>query len=123
MRPRTRRLALFLCLALNACNGPRGPGALHDEAKGISETLDLLNDYRGDAKKCALIFVTGTKIPDAKTMSRYSFSLRGSHSASGTNATLPVVVYDESTGQEVGSFDWTFEKDGGRWKIKSLQLP
>jgi hypothetical protein len=114
---------LFLCLALAACSGRGRVGSLSDEAKGISESLDLLNDYRGDPKKCEQLFVAGTTLPDARVLSKYTFSLRGSQSASGTTVTLPVMVYDETAGQEVGVFDWTFEKDGGRWKIKSLQLP
>lgn len=116
--------ACLLCIAMSACSSKTtSVGSLNDAAKGISETLELLNEYRGDSRKTATLFATGTAVPDAAKLTKFSFSLRGSHSADGSSATLKVAIYDEAAGKDLGEFDWTFEKDGERWKIKSLQLP
>lgn len=115
---------IIVCVVLVGCSQKSGSvGSLNDAAQGISETLELLNEFRGDNKKTASLFAQGTSVPDGNKLSKYSFSLRGSHSIDGTSATLKVAIYDESAGKDLGEFDWTFEKDGQRWKIKSLQLP
>lgn len=109
---------------MSACSSKTASvGSLSGDAKGISETLELLNEFRGDSKKTATLFAKGASVPDANKLTKYSFALRGSHSADGKSATLKVAIYDESAGKDLGEFDWAFEKDGERWKIKSLQLP
>lgn len=120
-------LFLFLAIATASAVGcsisSSGVGSLNEEAKGVSMTLENLNDNRTDAKAISQFFVQGTAMPDMKKLGLYSYSFKGSQSVSASPATLKVNVYDEMGGKDMGDFDWTFEKVGDRWKIKAIQLP
>jgi hypothetical protein len=56
-------------------------------------------------------------------MGKFGYTVVGKPTVSGTTATAKVRVDPASGGATVGEVEWTFEKEGEKWKIKSAPLP
>jgi hypothetical protein len=87
----------------------------------ISLLIEDVNETAGDLKKMTSLFVKGSKPADLKKLDSQSFSIVGRPSVSGTSATAKVRV--DRAGKMLGEVDWTFEKDGDKWKVKAAPMP
>jgi hypothetical protein len=88
----------------------------------ISALIEEVNEGIGSAKEVDSLFVKGTK-PDMRKIGKFGYTVVGKPRVSGTTATAKVRVDPANGGATVGEVEWTFEKDGEKWKIKSAPLP
>jgi hypothetical protein len=114
---------LGLCLTIG-CGGadvkPLDMGG--PDGDKISALIEEVNEGIGSAKEVESLFVKGTK-PDTRKMGKFGYTVVGKPTVSGTTATAKVRVDPASGGATVGEVEWTFEKEGEKWKIKSAPLP
>lgn len=117
-----RLIPAALALALAGCGSGGDPKAPQQDAEAIA---GLVADA---AEKCSApqpakeLFVTP---PDRAALKRYAaltYEADGRPSVDGASATVPVKVFD-TAGRELGRVEWTFVKDGERWKLESAPLP
>jgi hypothetical protein len=120
---RTTLTALLLFLA-TGCGGssPTSIDLGGEDGREIAVLVEDLNDAKGNPKKTAGLFAAGAKPPDPKKLNQYEFSIVGKPSVSGESATCKVRV-DNAKGETAGEPEWSFVKDGGKWKIKDAPLP
>ncbi len=123
----TRFTVCAVLLALTACgcgSSPSDSKAGLDlggaDATAVATLVEDMNDAKGNAKKVAAMFVKGAA-PDAKKFNSYDFYIVGKPTVTGTDATCKVRV-DAAKGTK-GEQDWTFVKEGDKWKIKAAPLP
>ncbi len=93
-----------------------------EEATQIALLVEEVNEAAGNSQKLAGLFATGSAPSDAQKFTKYAFTIVGKASVSGTTGTIKVRV-DSAEGQKLGEQDWTFEKEGDKWKIKTAPLP
>ena len=85
-----------------------------------------LPDYAGDAKRFRGAFASGATPPADKERARFRqllFTPESPPVVSGDSATVRVRVRDDNSPQPLGALEWSFSKEGGKWKIKSAPLP
>lgn len=123
-------LILFVTLgclfALTGCGGDSGGKPLDmggEDGSKISTVIEDVNDAVGNTKQLDTLFVKGSKPSDPKKMVKYGYSIVGKPTVSGTTGTAKVRVDPAGGGATVGEVEWTFEKVGDAWKIKSAPLP
>jgi hypothetical protein len=59
-----------------------------------------------------------------KSYKNYTYSLTNRPDVGGTEVTAPIrVTTIKDKVQKTTTQDWTFEKEGAAWKIKSAPLP
>jgi hypothetical protein len=121
-------LAIFGFLFVLGC-GDSGPSTSKEgldlggaEANAIGMLLDDIAELGNNPKKVEAIFAKGAKPSDLKSYSKYGYSLVGKPSASGTTGTCKVRIDDLKSGEKVTEIDWTFEKEGDKWKVKTAPL-
>lgn len=124
------RVRIYLALVLGCCTvfvagcgggRPAGPLFQGDE-HGVATAVEDLNDAKTQAKKFAASFVAGAAPKDMKAFGPFEFYVAGKPDVSGATAKAKVSVRKQD-GTEVGTPEWSFEKDGDKWKIKSAPLP
>jgi hypothetical protein len=93
------------------------------EANAIGTLLDDFADMGSNPKKAEQLFVKGSKPADLKPFAKYSYSLVGKPSVSGSTGTCKIRIDVLKSGEKVGEQEWTFEKDGDKWQVKSAPLP
>lgn len=89
----------------------------------IASAIEEVNDAVGSPKKLDAMFVKGSKPSDPKKMAKCGFSIVGKPSVNGSTGTAKVRVDPAGGGQTLGEVEWTFEKNGDKWKIKTAPLP
>ena len=89
----------------------------------ISALIEEVNEGIGNPKEVDLLFAKGAKTTDHKKLVRCCFSIVGKPNVTGTTGTAKVRVDSAAGGQCLGEVEWTFEKDGDKWKIKAAPLP
>jgi hypothetical protein len=118
-------LAPLLLAAVLGCRGGASTKPLNmgsEDGQKIALVIEDMNDAKGDARKLTALFVPAAK-PDApKKFGPYAFYVVGKPSVSGTTATCKVRI-DRADGTQAGETEWSFEKAGDAWKIKSAPLP
>lgn len=116
--------AAFLTLFVLGCDGagtPKGPDMGSEDGLKVAGLIDELNDAVGNPRKIAALFATGGKLPDATRTKGLSFSVVNKPAVAGADATCKVRV--DRGGGKLGEQDWSFVKEGDKWKIKSAPLP
>lgn len=128
--PAVRRLAVSVpVLALAFAFGCGGSDAQQRLDMGgadgdqISSLIEEVNEAVGNPKKLDTLFVKGSKPADPKKFAKCGYSIAGKPSLSGATGTAKVRVDPAGGGQKLGDVEWTFEKEGDKWKIKSAPLP
>ncbi len=120
-------IPLFLASAcLLGCGGDADSKPLDmggADGDQISSLIEEVNEAVGNPKKLEALFVKGSKPADSKKMTKCSFSIVGKPSVSGSTGTAKVRIDPAGGGQTLGEPEWSFEKDGDTWKIKSAPLP
>lgn len=124
-RPIVPVAALAFALALGCGGGSDGQPLDMGGPDGdkISALIEDVNDAVGSPKKQDLLFAKGAKPADQKKFAKCAYSIVGRPSVSGGTATAKVRVDPASGGEKLGEVEWTFEKDGDKWKIKTAPLP
>jgi hypothetical protein len=117
-------LAVTLAL-LTGCGGTDGKplDMGGEDGSKISAVIEDVNDAVGNPKKLDTLFVKGAKPADPKKFAKCGYTIVGKPTVSGTTATAKVRIDPAGGGQSLGEQEWSFEKDGDKWKIKSAPLP
>lgn len=92
------------------------------DATAVATLVEDMNDANTSTKKLDALFVKGAKPTDLKKFSKCSFYISGKPSVSGSSATCKVRI-DDATGKTLGEPEWSFEKDGDKWKVKAAPMP
>ncbi len=119
-------VALVCLIAITGCGGDSGGQPLDmggEDGTKIATLLEDVNDAVGNPKKLDTLFAKGVKPADPKKFAKNSYSIVGKPSVSGTTATAKVRVDPAGGGTTLGEVEWTFEKDGDKWKIKNAPIP
>jgi hypothetical protein len=91
----------------------------------IEKIVGRFEDAVGTASGLKGVFAADAlpKGTAAKEYQKYSYHPVGKPEISGTTATARVKITNTKTGDEVSQQEWTFVKDGEKWKVKSAPLP
>ena len=118
-------LAVALALLAGCGGGTEGKALDMGGVDGskVATVIEDFNDAVGNRKKLDALFAKGAKPSDTKTLIKYTYSIVGKPSVSGTTATAKVRIDPTGGGPTLGEKEWSFEKDGDMWKIKSAPLP
>ena len=92
-----------------------------------TQLATLLTEFAdtGSATTMKPYFAVGSKVSPAehKKYVALVFEFDGKPEVNGNTATGTVKMRTSSDGKEMGSKEWTFVKEGDKWKIKSALLP
>lgn len=120
---RTILLAVLACVSVAGCGGG-DEKHVQSEREALDGVLSSFSDQAPNSKTLKVYFTDG-KAPDAKALRAYQgkmFSTADEPAVADAKATIKVTVADEKTGKNLGPFEWTFAKDGDKWKIESAPL-
>jgi hypothetical protein len=95
-----------------------------EDEKAVEAVFESVTEGDYSAKKLTPLFAAKT-LPDKGTlqkMQKLAINVGGKPVVNGSDATLPVNFADHS-GKSLGKTEWTFVKEGDRWKVKSAPLP
>ena len=93
------------------------------DANKVAAVVEEMNDAKGNAKKTAGLFATGTKPPEMKKIALYDFSVARKPAVTGDTANCKVRLDKAANGEQAGEVEWEFVKEGDKWKIKAAPLP
>jgi len=115
---------LLACLVISSgCGGTDQQDASGEEA-AVKEAISNFSDARRTAKGLAFLFVEGAT-PDVEILKRFAPYMPSASSVSvvGNLATVDVDLEELATGDLIGPAEWTLEKIGDQWKIKTCPFP
>jgi hypothetical protein len=118
-------LALALLAGLVGCRGadaPAPPGYGSEDGQQIARLVDELNEAKPDPGKLKKLY-PGAPAGATKQYDPYRYEVTGQPAVSGDTATAQIRIVKDTDGQERGTKEWTFEKVGGAWKVKTAPLP
>jgi len=97
---------------------------ISSEEAAVKEAISNFSEPWSNAKRFAALFVEGA-VPDASTLKRFEPYMPSASrvSVSGNLATVDVEFEELTTGNILGPAEWTLEKVGDQWKIKTCPLP
>ncbi len=95
-----------------------------DDGKQIADLVDRMNDESNATSRLKSIFAAGTAVDkkQTKTYPQYRYDLKGKVTVNGTTATGTVAI-EKQAGGDPSEKEWTFVKEGDKWKIKTAPLP
>lgn len=124
---RTRFTICVALLALAACGCGSSPSDTKTgldlggaDATAVATLVEDLNDAKGNPKKIAGMFAKGAA-PDAKKFNPFDYYIVGKPTVTGTDATCKIRL--DAKGATKGEQEWSFVKEGDKWKIKAAPLP
>ena len=114
---------LFLVLSGGCSSSPQGPDFGGEDGRQLAELVERMNDDTTSVAKLKETFVSGTPAAkkDVQTYRRYRYDLKQAN-VEGDTATATVLV-EKHTGGEPVEKNWSFVKEGEKWKIKAAPLP
>jgi hypothetical protein len=120
-------VALPAALLALGCGSPapQGPSYGSDDGKEIANVVARMSDENTPAE-LPRTFVAGAVPKDAKQAKRYStytYRVNGDPTINGAEATAKVTVRSVANSATTSDHEWTFAKEGDKWKIKSAPLP
>jgi hypothetical protein len=127
----TRRALLFLAAAAAVpaagCGGPDGhsppaPDFGSADGKQIAELVSELNEAKANPQRFRAVFAAPAPT-NGKAYDAFNFDVSGRPTVSGAQATATVKVRSDADQSERGEKEWTFVKEGDKWKIKDAPLP
>jgi hypothetical protein len=117
------RCNLIVLLALFAvgCGDSKSlpPDFGGEDGLSVVRCIEDVSEATTNQKKLNEMFATGASPLDVKKISGAMFSVVGKPTINGTTATAKVRI---EKGQLTKEQDWTFEKVGDKWKIKTAPL-
>ena len=127
MRTRITVCAVLLALLASGCgsapsDSKTGLDLGGADASAVAALVEDMNDAKGNPKKLATLFAKGAA-PDAKRFNAYELSIVGKPAVNGSEATCKVRADDAKTSATKGETEWSFVKEGDKWKIKAAPLP
>ena len=126
MKRNTRSiLAGVAAFALLGCGGSEKFGPPTGDEAEIRALVAQMGDASGNAKSFKEYFASGATVPTDKERERYRkylYDMMKSPSISGDTAKIQVRVRDDEKGP-LGTVEWAFVKEGGKWKAKSAPMP
>lgn len=118
-------IALFFAITIGCGTSEHKlPDFGGEDGKQIADLVEGLNDSASRLNELKAVFASGKKLTrtDTQRYSAYVYALTGTDAVtvSGDNATGMLVL--EKGGNKVEK-EWTFVKEGDKWKIKDAPLP
>ena len=115
-------------IALAGCgrgtNSKRGSVVSHTDNQQLAA---LVTEFADTGSPLTMVkhFVPGTKIgtADYRKYIAHNYRVDGKPAIEGDSATATVKVMAANDGREVGAKEWTFAKQGDKWKLRSAPLP
>jgi len=94
------------------------------EEAAIKEAVSNFSEPQSNAERFAALFVEGA-VPDAATLKQFQPYMPSASRVlvSDNLATVDVEFEELATGKILGPAEWTLEKIGDQWKIKTCPLP
>ncbi len=122
-----QRQSVFLLVAaflfLPGCGGGDGK-PVESEADGAAQVIREFDDYKGSQAGFTGVFAKGAAPAEAQRKRYLKYNVSpGKVTVTGETATVRVKVLDEPREKVLTEVDWTFVKEGGRWKLKAAPLP
>jgi hypothetical protein len=118
-------LVLVWAGALSGCGGSGG-GPAYGSADGdaIAERVESLSGDTTDDKALASHFAKGSapRAEELRQFRQYTFSVAENPAVAGDTATAKVQLAKADSGEETGTAQWTFVKEGNDWKVKTAPL-
>jgi hypothetical protein len=115
-------LVLLSASLVLGCGGTyRPPSYGSEEGRNIALFMEEFNEAISDARRFQNSFADKPTQP-MKVYSQFMYDVVGSPSIQGDQATAKIQIRTEG-GQDKGSLEWTFVKQGDKWKIKNAPLP
>lgn len=90
-----------------------------DDGRAVAELVEEMSDATSNTKKLNKLFANGSKPPELSKLKGCMFYIVGKPTVSGTSAEAKVKI---DKGAQSSEKDWTFEKVGDKWKIKTAPL-
>lgn len=114
---------LLTWIMICGCGGSKQQYTSGEEA-AVQEAISSFSDSRGTAERRAALFVEGA-VPDAATLKLFEPYMPSASrvSISANLATVDVEFEELATGNILGPAEWTLEKVGENWKIRTCPLP
>ncbi len=115
-------IAAIGLIVLAGCGGDEKREQSQKEA--LEGVLSSFGDQASNPKTLKVYFSDG-KAPAEKDLKAYqnkSYMVTEEPKVEGGIVTACVKVTDEKDGKELGTFTWTFTRDGEKWKIESAPL-
>ena len=117
---------LFVVALVSGCGSSGTPTGVLDmggaDATQVATIVEDANDAKGDTKKTAALFANGVKLPDPKRFAEHDYYVSGKPTVNGSEATC-IIRVDFAKGGTAGEVEWSFVKEGEKWKIKYAPLP
>lgn len=112
---------LFLTLFITGCGQKKSelPDMGGDDGRAVATLIEDINDAISSQKKLKELFAADAKLPELAKLKGCMFSVVGKPTMSGTSATAKVKI---EKGGQASEQEWTFEKVGDKWKIKTAPL-
>jgi len=114
---------LFASLVVLGCGG--APAARNPDEVAICTLPSVVSEEAAHEKAFKERFVDGAAPSDKDRLRIPTYAVTNNNKPiiTGDTATLQVYFGDRTTNDKVGETTWTFEKQGGKWKIKTAPLP
>jgi hypothetical protein len=112
---------MALCGVVSGC----GDGVhVPDQEELVGDAVSHMADASATPESFAALFATGA-VPAEKERPRYrQYSYKAAApKVTGETATAEVSIISPFTDQPVGSAEWTFVKQQGKWLLQSAPLP
>jgi hypothetical protein len=114
----------LLVVPLVGCGSPpAGPPKTDDDF--VRAFVSRMPDAANDPKRFKEFWASGASVPADAQRQRYAkyHYEAGRPSIQGDTATVTVKVKDDDRPDPLGTVEWAFVKEGGRWKVKAAPLP
>lgn len=121
--PAASRLVVLWLLVVVAQGCGQGEPTM-TETERVSGLVVNLSDVAADPQQFKSLFVEGAAPAESQRLwlSKHNCDAT-SVKISGNSASIAVVARDVGTGKVLGEAQWTAEKVGEQWKLKSAPLP
>jgi hypothetical protein len=115
---------LLAALLAGGCGSDQPRTVANTEESLVKQGVARVDEFKRDAEQFPTAFVDGA-VPDEAARKRFEPYMCYAVSAevSGTTATADVQFEVLATGELLGPVQWTLEKVGDQWKVKTIAMP
>lgn len=127
---RKKRIAAFggwilaVAFVTSGCGSGQPQIVANTEESLVKQAVSAVAEYKRDAKQFRTLFAEGAA-PDEAARNRFEpyMFYAASADVSGNTATADVQFEVLATGELLGPVQWTLEKVGEKWKVKTFAMP